>query len=895
MNRLFIPLLLVAFSLPAQTVPSSPAFDQDAVHEIRLTFQQSDWWQQLTKNFQENEDDVPYISAALAWGDLKFDSVGVRFKGNSSYTGASTKKKPFRVKLNQYVKGQKVGGAASFSLSNAWNDPSFVREKPYYEMAAAAGLKAPRSNFAALYINDQYWGLYVMSEVVNGDFLTSRFAKGDDGGNLYKAQIGGALTYLGDDPMPYARFYEKQSNEDANDWTDLIELCRLIDQTDAADFPSKVAPLLDIDSILTALALDNLTVNLDSYVDMAQNYYLYRQPSTGKWVWIVWDPSLAFGAFTAGMTVQQQRQLPLEWTVADSGSGAGGFPGGGGPGALGGQAASRPLATKLWQVPEYKRRYEEIYRKLATTILLPDTLITRMNSLRSMIRPWVVLDTQKLVTQAQFDAAMTTDITNPGPDGSGTNPGALPDAVGGRGAIPGLDPFIRARVMAVSAYLDGKTPLSATASLSSLLFAQAAGGASPAAQAFTLSLSDPNQDAKFTANPSAPWVTASPASGSLPAKVTAAVNGSGMAVGSYSASVIVAVAGVTNSPVAIPVTFVVTDGPSLAASPASVSFAAGFSGAPGGGAATTPQTVQLISTAGATPFTATFAATSCGNFVTLSPTSGTTPATVTVTPAVANQTGNCAGIITFSGGGVQPVKVSVTASPGGGGFPGGAAPTITAITNAASYSTGTVAPGEIVSIFGSGLGLPANPGGGPGVPGGPSPVQVLFDNVTAPVIYSSAGQVNAIVPFGISGKSQVAVTVNVLGQASAAMQKPVGVASPGVFTTGPNGTGAAAGTVPSAKGSTITVYLTGAGLLDPAGIDGQTAPAGALSKLVAPVRATIGGQAAAVGYAGAVPGSMYGLYQVNLTIPETVGSGNQPLLLSVGGIAAQSGVTVPVQ
>ena len=177
------------------------------------------------------------------------------------------------------MKGQKIDGMASFGLSNAWNDPSFVREKPYYEMAATAGLPSPRSNFAALYINDEYWGLYVLGEIVNGDFLKSHFAKNDDGGNLYKASDPGAnLAYLGTNPASYQKVLSKESNEDANDWTDLIELAHVFDQTPIAELKAKLDGLIDVDSFLTALALDNATVNLDSYVGLSQNYFPLSPP-----------------------------------------------------------------------------------------------------------------------------------------------------------------------------------------------------------------------------------------------------------------------------------------------------------------------------------------------------------------------------------------------------------------------------------------------------------------------------------------------------------------------------------------------------------------------------------------------------------------------------------------
>ncbi len=124
------------------TPPFSSVFDQDAVHTIRLTFKQAGWWDRLTANYTNYPDNTPYIEASIAWGSTTFDTVGDCFKGNSSYNGATTKKKPFRIKLNQFVKGQKVDGMSSFGLSNAWNDLSFVREKPYYETAAAIGLAA---------------------------------------------------------------------------------------------------------------------------------------------------------------------------------------------------------------------------------------------------------------------------------------------------------------------------------------------------------------------------------------------------------------------------------------------------------------------------------------------------------------------------------------------------------------------------------------------------------------------------------------------------------------------------------------------------------------------------------------------------------------------------------
>lgn len=472
--------------------PGHFAFYRDEVHEIRLRFTQTDFWEQLTKNYEEN-DDVPYIEASLTWGPFSYSRVGVRFKGNSSYNGATTKKKPFRIKLNEFVKGQKIGGMASFNLSNGWSDPALVREKIYDDIALDAGIVGPRANYAALYINDQYWGLYFLGEIVNGDFLTNIFGKGNDSGNLYKAQMGATMEDKGDDPASYKAMFEKQSNEDADDWTDMVKLIQVLNRTPAEQLPQELEKILDIDSVLTGLALDNLTVNLDSYAGMlAQNFFLYRRPSDNRFVFIRWDPSLAFGAFTGGGASQDQTQLALDYSAASSGQGLPGgqtppdgfvppegfVPPGGGQGAPAGggmvTSTARPLATRIWEIPQYNVRYYQIYRWLANSIDV-NQVTARMTALHDMIRPWVQKDTNNLNTFQEFETSLTQDLapaggggfpggTPPGtpPDGApqpgaGTPPDGAPAGNAGRGfGAPGLVPFFQTRVAWVRTELESK-------------------------------------------------------------------------------------------------------------------------------------------------------------------------------------------------------------------------------------------------------------------------------------------------------------------------------------------------------------------------------------------------------------------------------------------------------
>ena len=136
--------LLLAFAglLPAQDQAKEHVlFARDEVHEMHLRFEQTDWFQQMWATFQANGEDVPYIEASFEWRDVKFDKVGVRIKGNST-ARVNSIKKPFRIKFNEFTKGQKIEGIGSINLNNCNMDPSMARELPYFELARAAAVRA---------------------------------------------------------------------------------------------------------------------------------------------------------------------------------------------------------------------------------------------------------------------------------------------------------------------------------------------------------------------------------------------------------------------------------------------------------------------------------------------------------------------------------------------------------------------------------------------------------------------------------------------------------------------------------------------------------------------------------------------------------------------------------
>jgi uncharacterized protein (TIGR03437 family) len=242
-------------------------------------------------------------------------------------------------------------------------------------------------------------------------------------------------------------------------------------------------------------------------------------------------------------------------------------------------------------------------------------------------------------------------------------------------------------------------------------------------------------------------------------------------------------------------------------------------------------------------------------------------------------------------------------------------PIIKSVVNAASYATGSVSPGEMVTIFGTAIG-PATAAYATTDPstgklattiGG---VQVLFNGTPAPMIYASGKQVSASVPYEMASVANPWVSIKYMGQISNAYQVNSTTTAPGVFTENSSGSGPGAilnqdnslngpGN-PAANGSIVQMFLTGEGLTRPQGATGaittatlpppQVTPAPLL-----PILVWIDGQPAFYTYAGEAPGEVAGVMQLNVQIPATAPSGNLSIAVSIGGNISQNGVTVSVQ
>jgi uncharacterized protein (TIGR03437 family) len=456
---------------------------------------------------------------------------------------------------------------------------------------------------------------------------------------------------------------------------------------------------------------------------------------------------------------------------------------------------------------------------------------------------------------------------------------------------------------------------SASSSPSSLNFSANQGGALPGSQSLNITLSGNSSSFSLTTTQqnggNNTWLSATTNMYATGATVTVNVNPANLSAGTYNGAVVITPS--AGTALSVPITLVVTGLPVISASPATLNLSYSVGG--------TPPTASVSVNGGAgLNYLATVSST-C-NCIAISPASGDTTASPSIAVTLTNPTsltaGTYTGTITVSGtnnsSGSTLVNVTLTVTA--------PLPTISAVANAASGVIGTVSPGEIVSIF-----APAsNPIGpatavklsGTDLVNGNVPttglggVKVTFNGYPAPVLYASSTQINAVVPYAVAGFSGFPVVVTYLGQTSNGYTVRTATTVPGIFTQNAAGSGPAdvlnsdgitlnGPNAPAAKGSTVSVYMTGEGALTPKVADGTvTCSAGctSISQIPIPllkVAVLVDNQPAQVVFYGEAPGLVSGIMQINFVIPSTAHSGAVSLAVSVGANQSQSDVTINVQ
>jgi hypothetical protein len=268
---------------PAVRSPGS-VFDLDRLHVVTI---EVDVAFLATLNDDRNQARVP---ALVSYDGVAMPSSGVRKKGFHGSRRDLFDKTGFTVDVHEFVREQRLFGLKKLTLNNAVQDPSFLHEHLAYEMFRRVGLPAPQTAHALVTFNGEPFGLYVVKESVDGEFLDRNFGGQNDQGNLYEG------------PCCHDFVINPENIELKDEWSemrsrqDLLELARLIADTPDSEWEVVLGARLDLDNLIDSYALDAVTDHFDDYFFNGNNYYLYHHPRTGKFLMIPHGMDEALGS-----------------------------------------------------------------------------------------------------------------------------------------------------------------------------------------------------------------------------------------------------------------------------------------------------------------------------------------------------------------------------------------------------------------------------------------------------------------------------------------------------------------------------------------------------------------------------------------------------------------------
>jgi spore coat protein CotH len=393
--RIFLRAAFGLFLFCIASVQAQVLYDLNTVQKIEIYFSQPNWDYQMD-TAKAGADGYIMADSVFVNGTF-YDSVGVKYKGNVSYN-ASYAKNPLHIELDQF-KSQAYEGFKDIKLGNNNADPSMIREVLAYYILGNY-MHSPRSNFAQVYINGVYIGVYANEESINKQFCSDHFYSSS--GTFIKCNpivnpgptTKANLKYITSDSSSYFNFYELKSDYG---WNDLVNLCDTV-----TNHSSALSEIMDVDRAIWMLAFNNVLVNLDSYEGAyCQNYYLYKD-KTNHFNTIIWDLNMCFGGFPfvgngatgiGQMTVSTMQQMPLtiHTNAADT--------------------AYWPLIRDIVNNSFYKKMYVAHMRTIVNEFFANNNYETLASQLQTIVDTAVLSDTNKFFTYSEFQAGMTGNVT----------------------------------------------------------------------------------------------------------------------------------------------------------------------------------------------------------------------------------------------------------------------------------------------------------------------------------------------------------------------------------------------------------------------------------------------------------------------------------------------------
>ena len=356
-------------------------YDDSEVAIIEISIEPEDMvW--MYENVQSDSMHEAVVHFSNAFIDETIEQVGFRLRGNTS---RNADKKSFKLSFNTFVPGRQFYDVEKLNLNGEHNDPSIIRSKLCWDIYQKTGMVAPRAAHCAVFINDEYFGLYISVEHIDDEFLQNHFE--DDSGNLWKCLWPADLTYRGSNPEDYhpyysdSRPYELKTNRDEYDYSKLAKLITVINTTPQEVLPDSLEQVILIPEILQYAAMNVLTGNWDDYWFLKNNFYLYHEPAIDRFHWIPFDNDNSFGI----------DWFNTDWTQVDP------YVYANIEEAQGNDPGPRPLMENIMENAQYRNLYTHFIQFFQENYYTLDLWESRLDSLKEMITPWAESDTYRVL------------------------------------------------------------------------------------------------------------------------------------------------------------------------------------------------------------------------------------------------------------------------------------------------------------------------------------------------------------------------------------------------------------------------------------------------------------------------------------------------------------------
>jgi hypothetical protein len=287
-------------------------------------------------------DNRKYVRAKVTDGKTVYEDVGIHLKGAAGSFQPLEAKPAFTLNFDKFKDGQRYHGIDKLHLNNSRQDPSYMTELLCSELFLAAGVPTPRTTHARVELNGRPLGFYVLKEGFDKTFLRRHFTNAK--GNLYDAGFINDIT----EPL------ERDEGEGPAH-VDLRRVAAAAMESDPELRWTKLEKLLDMDCVLSFMALEMMTWHWDGYVMKHNNYRVYHEPAFDKMYLLPHGMDQMFWSPDGGIFPTTQEQ--------------------------------GLLARAILGTPEGRKLYRQRVALLLTNVFKVERLTNRIDEIQKRIRP----------------------------------------------------------------------------------------------------------------------------------------------------------------------------------------------------------------------------------------------------------------------------------------------------------------------------------------------------------------------------------------------------------------------------------------------------------------------------------------------------------------------------